>query len=124
PAREALANAYRLAPDDADVLIEYAEAMVLASPSRRFEGEPLTLLQRALSLQPDSQRGLWLFGISAYQAGDFAQAAQTWERLLGTMPDNAEARNSLIARVTEARERAGLPALAQAPASAPARPAP
>ena len=114
-ARDALANAYRLAPDDPDVMIEYAEALVLASPSHRFEGEPLTLLKQALERQPESQRGLLLLGVSAYQSNDFAAAATTWERLLATMPADASARPALLERVADARSRAGLPALAQAP---------
>lgn len=119
-ARDALANAYRLAPNDADVMIEYAEALVLASPTHRFEGEPLALLKQALERQPDSQRGLLLLGVSAYQANDFATAASTWERLLSLLPADATARPALLERVADARSRAGLPALARAPDPAPA----
>ena len=122
PARDALANAYRIAPDDPDVMIEYAEALVLASPSHRFEGEPLRLLTRALERQPDSQRGLLLLGVSAFQSNEFATAAATWERLLASMPADASARPALLARIADARARAGLPAQAPA-ADTPAPPA-
>jgi cytochrome c-type biogenesis protein CcmH len=108
PAREALANAYRLAPENADVLVEYAEALVLASESRRFQGEALELLTRAVELQPDSQRGLWLLGIAAYQAENFAQAVQVWERLLASLPPDAEPRAALQERIADARQRGGL----------------
>lgn len=109
PARDALANAFRLAPDNPDVMIDYAEALVLASSTRRFEGEPLELLQKALVLQPDSQRGLWLLGASAYQREAFGEAAQTWERLLTLLPADASPRAALVERIANARERAGLP---------------
>jgi len=108
PAREALANAYRLAPENPDVLVEYSEALVLASESRRFQGEPLELLTRAVELQPDSQRGLWLLGIAAYQAENYTQAVQVWERLLATLPADAEPRAALEERIAEARQRGGL----------------
>lgn len=108
PAREALANAIRIAPDNPDVMVEYAEALVLASDSRRFEGEARGLLDRALALQPDSQRGLWLLGIAAYQEQDFATAANTWERLLAQIPPDAEPRAALLERIAEARQNAGL----------------
>ncbi len=118
PAREALANAYRLAPENADVLIEYAEAMVLASESRRFEGESRELLEKAILLQPDSQRGLWLFGIAAYQDEKYADASKVWERLLAAIPPDAEARESLLERIADARQRAGLePVPAQTPSA-------
>jgi cytochrome c-type biogenesis protein CcmH len=105
PAREALANAYRLAPENPDVLVEYAEAQVLASESRRFQGEALELLTRAVELQPDSQRGLWLLGIAAYQAGNYAQSVQVWERLLASLPADAEPRAALEERIADARGR-------------------
>lgn len=110
-AREALANAFRLAPDNPDVMIEYAEAQVLASSSRRFTGEPLALLQRAVLAQPQSQRGLWLLGIASYQENDFAAAAVTWERLLAVLPNDAEPRAQLLERIADARQKAGMPPL-------------
>ncbi|MCI1730099.1 MAG: tetratricopeptide repeat protein [Chiayiivirga sp.] len=119
PAREALANAIRIAPDNPEVMVEYAEALVLASDSRRFEGEARGLLDRALALQPDSQRGLWLLGIAAYQEQDFANAASTWERLLAQIPPDAEPRAALLERIAEARSNAGLaPLVAESDASA------
>src|SRR6185312_14797557 len=39
-ARDALAHAHALAPDDADVTVAYAEALALSTESRRVEGEP------------------------------------------------------------------------------------
>ena len=105
PAREALANAYRIAPDNPDVLIEFAEAQVLASESRRFQGEALEMLTKAVELQPDSQRGLWLLGIAAYQAENFEQAVQVWERLLASLPPEAEPRAALEERIADARAR-------------------
>jgi cytochrome c-type biogenesis protein CcmH len=119
PAREALANAFRLAPEQPEVMIDYAEALVLASDSRRFEGEPHELLQRALSLQPEHPRGLWLLGIARYQTGEFTAAADTWDRLLASMPAEAEARDSLQERIAEARQRAGTD---QAPPAVAAKP--
>lgn len=123
PAREALANAYRLAPENADVLVEYAEALVLASESRRFEGEARELLEQAVLLQPDSQRGLWLFGIAAYQDEKYADASKVWERLLAAIPPDAEARDSLVERIADARQRAGLEPMAAALPSATDTPA-
>jgi cytochrome c-type biogenesis protein CcmH len=108
PAREAMANAYRLAPENPEVMIDFAEAQVLASDSRRFEGEPLALLQRALALEPHHPRGLWLSGIAAYQDGNFLQATSIWEHLLAEMPPEAEARAALTERIAETRQRAGL----------------
>lgn len=111
PAREALANAYRLAPDDADVLVEYAEAQALASPGRRIEGEPLTLIERALTTQPDHQRGLWLRGVAAMQAEQPTRALESWQRLRTLLAADADAVASLDQQIAGARQAAGLPVL-------------
>lgn len=113
PAREALANAIRLAPENPDVMVEYAEAMVLASDSRRFEGEARELLDRAIALQPGSQRGLWLLGVANYQQSKFADAATVWERLLALIPPDAEPLDALRERIADARAKAGLQPLPQ-----------
>lgn len=115
-AKDALANAYRLAPEDPDVQVEYAEALTLASDSRRIEGEAAALLDRALATDPAHQRGLWMKGIQAYQDQDFAAAAATWQRLRDLLPPGAEVGASLDERIADARTRAGLPVLAAAAA--------
>lgn len=124
PAREAFANARRLAPDDAEIMIEYAESLVLASDTRRFEGEALDLLRQALERQPASQRGLWLLGVSHYQKDDFAGAVAAWDRLIAVMPADAPARAALLERAAEARTRGGLPAATPSPPATAADTAP
>ncbi len=106
PARDALSNAFRLAPDDPEVLVEYAEALALSSDTRRIGGESLLLIQRALGIEPDHQRGLWLLGISSMQAGVPSDAVTVWERLLPML--EGAARDSLQEQLDDARARAGL----------------
>lgn len=110
----AFEQAWRLAPDDADVLVEYAEAQVLASPSRRVEGEPLAMIEAALERNPTQQRALLLLGIHHQQEGRPAEAAQTWERLLALL--QPEAATGLLARINDARAEAGLSPLSDEPA--------
>ena len=42
--------------------VEYAEALALATETRRFEGESEALLADALNKDPNQQRALWLSG--------------------------------------------------------------
>ncbi len=107
--RDALAQAYRLAPDQPDVQVEYAEAMVLANPERRIDGEPLRLIEQALATDPRHQRGLLLLGAQQIQAGRPAEGASTWERLLDLVPP--ETRPALRERIDTARAQAGQPPL-------------
>lgn len=109
-ARDAFARAARLAPDDADVLVEAAESRALAAPDRRFDDDAIALLEDALRLQPMHQRGRWFLGIALRQQGRDADAAATWEPLLGIV--DAKTAAALRPQIDAARADAGLPPLA------------
>lgn len=109
PAKEALSQAYRLAPEDPDVMIEYAEAQALATPRRRIDGENLELLTRAVALQPDHQRGIWLLGVAAMQNGRPKEAVERWESLRQLISSDLAAVQALDEQIEGARQAAGLP---------------
>ena len=114
-ARTAYARAAELSPQDPDVLVEAAQARAMAAPERRFDAEAVSLLQRALQAQPRHQRAGWFLGIAQRQAGQHAEAAKTWESLLGQV--DARTAASLRPQVDAARKDAGLPPLPAAPAA-------
>jgi cytochrome c-type biogenesis protein CcmH len=126
-AEAALEQAHRLAPEDVEILIDYAEAKALAGPQRRIEGEALALLQRARSLQPDNARARWLLGVAAMQGDRPAEAVELWQGLFDEMPADVPARAALGRQLNEARQRAGMAPLdlgsATAPSPTPAAPA-
>lgn len=109
-ARDALKNAYDRAPDNADVQVDYAEALALAGENRRIQGQARELLEAALKNTPDHQRALWLLGIAEYQQQNYAAAVDFWERLRTLLPPQAEARASLENQIADARQRGGLAA--------------
>lgn len=128
PASEALANAYRLAPQDADVLVEYAEAMALSSSTRRIEGQALEMIVQALKTQPEHQRGLWLRGVAAMQAEEPGVALTHWQALRKLLAADPAAVASLDEQIAGARQAAGLPdahgtAQAETPAAVESDPA-
>jgi cytochrome c-type biogenesis protein CcmH len=116
-ARDAYARALKLAPDDADLLAESAEARALADPQRRFDDAAIEQLQRALRVQPMHQRARWFLGIAQRQRGEHAQAAKTWEPLLAVVDESTA--TALRPQIDAARSEAGLPPL-PAQAAAPA----
>ncbi len=109
PALEALTQAYRLAPDNPDVMIEYAEGKALAAPRRRIEGENLALIEQAVELQPDHQRGIWLLGVAAMQGGRPKDAVDRWETLRQLISSDLSAVQALDEQIEAARQAAGLP---------------
>ena len=114
-ARDLYAKAVKLAPDEPDLLAEAAEARALASEPRRFDGEAIALLRHALEVQPMHQRARWFLGVAQRQAQQPAEAAKTWEPLLGVV--EAGTANSLREQINAARAEAGLAPLPASPAA-------
>lgn len=77
-------GAYRktieLVGDDADLMLRYADALVMSNGGR-FAGEPTDVINKALQIKPDHPQGLWLAGMAANEAGQYKQALQHWYRL-------------------------------------------
>jgi len=111
-ARDAYAKAASLAPDDAAIATEAAQARALADDKRLFDAEAVSLLQRALNAEPDNQRARWFLGIAQRQAGNDAAAAETWEPLLARV--DAATAASLRKEIDSARAGAGLPPVSNA----------
>ena len=129
-ARDAYAFAVKLDPNQPTLLVEAAESRAMADPQRRFDEQAVAWLRRALELEPGHQRGTWFLGVSQRQAQQPAEAAKTWESLLGTVDEATAA--SLRVQIDQARADAGLaplpasdrPAAAAASTGAPAGAAP
>lgn len=121
-ALEAWGRAQALRPDDAELMVVRAEAMLMSGGDRRIEGEVLALFERALALQPTSQRARWFLGIHHRQNARPAEAAELWTPLLETS-DDPGLRASLREQIDLARAEAGLePLPADAAAAADAGP--
>ena len=109
-ARDALAHAHALAPDDADVTVAYAEALALSTESRSIAGEPRALIESVLRKAPDNQRALWLLGIGDYQQGKYDAAIASWKHLIDVLPKDSDIVPSVqeqIARAEAARDGRG-----------------
>lgn len=115
-ARGAFEKALKLTPDDADVLVENAQARLYADPRKQLDATGIAQLQRALEIQPQHQRARWFLGVAQRQQGQPAEAARTWEPLLAQVSGNTA--TTLLAQINEARSEAKLPPLsAPAPAA-------
>jgi len=113
-------KAVALRQDDADLLVDYADALAVKN-QQSLQGEPMDLILRALKINPDQIKGLALAGTDAFLRKDFALAAKYWGRIEAISPPD----NSLVQRLSsslqEARKLAGLPAQA-APMAAQTKP--
>jgi cytochrome c-type biogenesis protein CcmH len=102
--RQAWARAAQLAPKDAAILTDYAEALAL-SRGGTMKGEPAALLERALALDPDNGKALALAGGAAFEREDFGAAIDLWQRLLAQSQDDPELKEALDAGIAEAKAR-------------------
>ena len=104
----ALKQAVALRGDDAALLTEYADALAVVN-GRNLDGEPSSLLARALAIEPNNQKALLLSGMHAFQQKDYAKALQRWEKVVQLGPDG-ELAQQLQGVIAQARERAGVAA--------------
>lgn len=113
---EAYTRAAARAPRDADILVDLADVLAMAS-GRRLDGDPEKLIERALALDPKNLKGLALAGTAAFNRGDFAGAAARWERMLPLLAPDSEDARIVRENVEQARAKAG----GAKPASPPAK---
>jgi len=106
----ALDRAAQLAPDDPLVMVELAEARMYASGRPEIDAETRGMLERALLLDPNQQKALWLLGMAAAQSGNDALAVELWERLLAQLEPGSGVATALGDQLAQARERLGMKA--------------
>lgn len=83
-ASAAFARAAQLAPADADLLADQADALAMAQGGRAA-GEPTRLVERALQLDARHLKALAIAATAANERGDLAAAADYWERARAAM---------------------------------------
>lgn len=106
-AESALVSAYELAPENPLIVAELAEARMFNSGSPEIGADIQLMLQRALELDPNQQKSLWLMGFASMQSGDDASAIAYWERLMGQMDPASPTADSVRQQIDQARSRLG-----------------
>jgi cytochrome c-type biogenesis protein CcmH len=99
-AADAYQHALRLKPQDPEILIAVAAALM---PDRRPETpvpeRAVALLRRADALDPKQPAALWYLGLAAAQHRDFAGASGYWQRLLPLLPPSGEQHDAVAAAI-------------------------
>jgi cytochrome c-type biogenesis protein CcmH len=103
----ALTNANRLVPDTPMIMIELAEASLFASGQAQISPESKQLIESALEIDPQQQKGLWLLGMAASQEGDEAQAIAVWQQLLTQLDPASGAAQTVGQQIEMAKARMG-----------------
>lgn len=94
-------------PKDADVVVEWADALAMAQ-GRSLEGEPEKLILHALTLNPDHPKALALAGSVAYGHKDFAAALKHWQHMMKVVPPDSPLAQMIAPGIEKAQSLAGL----------------
>jgi cytochrome c-type biogenesis protein CcmH len=100
-ANAAYARAYKLTPDNPELVAEYAAFLYEGDP-QNTGGQVFGLFTRLHQLDPENRDALWFLGFAAHQKGDLKQALGYWERLLKSLPTDspeAEHMRAIIAKI-------------------------
>ncbi|MEO9902254.1 c-type cytochrome biogenesis protein CcmI [Nisaea sp.] len=99
-AKNAQANAARLAPENLDIQLSYARALFPpGTPEAGMTDEFISLVAHIRRLAPGNPDGLFYGGLVAYRKGDAATAKALWSELLILIGPDAPARGMLEARI-------------------------
>lgn len=105
-ARDAYDHVLRLDADNGVAMVGWAEADSLLREDHRIEGRAQELLERAVKIDPQSQRGLWLLGISQFQHDQYTEAAATWRQLQPQLDPSSNVAKAVQEQIAVAESRA------------------
>ena len=98
----AYARAYKLTPDDPQLVAEYAAFLYDGDP-QNTGGQVFGLFSRLHELDPENRDALWFLGFASYKKADHKKALGYWERLLKALPADSQEAEHLRMIVAKAR---------------------
>lgn len=122
-ASKAYAEVIKRAPDHVQTLTDYAD-VIAVTQNGKLDGKPIQLLHKALTLEPNNPKALWLAGTHYFQQAQYNRAIQLWERLQNFLTPGSKDADMVQRIITEAKSRlTGKATTVPAPAKQPSTPA-
>ena len=121
PAREAFDKALVLAPNNAQIKVDLADA-IAQTQGAVLEGRPIALIREALASEPRNPKGLALAGAYEVRQGNTAAALANWKTLLTVLPPDTDQARQIVGLVADL-EAGRTPQVGPAAAAAPTAPA-
>ena len=121
PAREAFDKALLLAPDNAQIKVDLADA-IAQTQGAVLEGRPIVLIREALASEPRNPKALALAGAYEVRQGNTAAALANWKTLLTVLPPDTDQARQIVGLVADL-EAGRAPQVGPAAAAAPTAPA-
>ena len=89
------------------LLADYADALAMAS-GRNMAGKPYELVKKALSIDPNHQKSLWLAATATYQAKDYKTTLEYWQTLRKQFPENSDNYVQMTRNIAEVKQLLGM----------------
>jgi cytochrome c-type biogenesis protein CcmH len=112
-AETALSNANRMVPGNPSIMVELAETMLFTSGEPEVSDEARQLIESALAVDPNQQKGLWIMGMASAQEGNDTQAIAYWQKLQGLLDPASGPYQAVTQQIDMAQIRMGQPVAAQ-----------
>ena len=91
-ARNAYESVLTIDAGNTEAMVGWVEADMTQHADFAIDAPARRMLEKAITLEPDNQRALWLLGIGEFQQQDYAAASVTWRHLQSLL----DARSALI----------------------------
>jgi cytochrome c-type biogenesis protein CcmH len=85
----AFERAQKLVGEQPEILVAYAEAIALSTRGA-LEGRPLEMAHKALEMDPNNEKGLWMAGVGDFHGGRIAEAVEHWQKLDSVLTAGSE----------------------------------
>lgn len=105
-AEQAYAKAGKLVDGDANLLTQYADLLAMRA-GNNLEGRPLTLVNKALALDPKNPMALMMAASAAYRRSDYKLAITHWENVLTILPPRSTDATQIRAEIADAQSKLG-----------------
>ncbi|WP_455197644.1 c-type cytochrome biogenesis protein CcmI [Kaarinaea lacus] len=89
------------------LLADYADALAMAS-GRNMAGKPYDLVKKALTIDPNHQKSLWLAATATYQAQDYKTTLEYWLTLRKQFPEGSDNYVQMTRNIAEVKQFLGM----------------
>ena len=89
------------------LLADYADALAMAT-GRTMSGKPYELVKKALSVDPNHQKSLWLAATATYQSKDYKTTLDYWLTLRKQFPEGSDNFVQMTRNIAEVKQFLGM----------------
>jgi len=93
---------------DANLLSDYADALAMSS-GRSMAGKPYDLVKKALSIDSNNQKALWLAASATLESKEYETSLGYWQKLRSQFPDGSENYVMMTRNIAEVKQLMGKP---------------